>query len=490
MRPILVSKRIPEVKIGLEVHCQLTNLKTKLFCGCPSNYRGDPPNTHLCPVCLGIPGALPVLNAKAVEDAVMIALALNSEISRRTTFFRKNYYYPDMAKNFQISQYDKAGGIPIALGGTVKIEADHDRKIRIRRIQLEEDPAKLVHPGTIETSPYTLVDYNRSGIALTEIVTEPDLSSPGEARIFLKKMRSILEHLGVSDGELEGAMRCDANISLAGGGRVEVKNISSFKEVERALRFEIMRQASRIEKGVRVEMETRHWDEARRITISLRTKETEQEYRYFPEPDLVPLIISEDYIEKCRKQMPELPDARANRFVKQYGLPLYDAKVLIAEKALADFFEQCAKAYHDPKKISNWMMGDLLRRLHEKDIDIHESKITPEHLVKMVKLIDDGVISGKIAKKVIRMIVETGKTPEEIVEEEGLIRITSEKLLEKMVAEVFERHQKAVRDALKDEKAAHFLVGELMRATDGKADPQLTNRIVKRKLKEISDSGV
>ncbi|MCK4243832.1 Asp-tRNA(Asn)/Glu-tRNA(Gln) amidotransferase GatCAB subunit B, partial [Candidatus Bathyarchaeota archaeon] len=282
------------------------------------------------------------------------------------------------------------------------------------------------------------------------------------------------------------AMRSDANVSIAGGGRVEIKNISSFKEVERALRFEIIRQTSKMERGTQVEMETRHWDEARRVTISLRTKETEQEYRYFPEPDLVPLVISKDYIEECKKILPELPDVRARRFVKQYRIPLYDARVLTGEKALADFFEECTKIYNYPKKVSNWMMGDLLRRLHEEDVEIRESKITPKHLGKMLNLTDEGVISGKIAKKVLQIMVKTGKMPEEVVEEEGLTRITSEKFLDKMVNKVFERNQKAVQDALKDEKAAHFLVGELMRVTDGKADPQLANRIVKRKLKQIS----
>ena len=482
-----MSKKTSGVIIGLEVHCQLTDLETKLFCGCPSDYRGSGPNSHVCPVCLGLPGALPVLNAKAVKDAVMVALALGSKIPEKTNFFRKNYYYPDMSKNFQISQYDKAGGIPIATGGALKIEGNHkQKKVGIIRLQLEEDPAKLVHLGTIKTSPYTLVDYNRSGIALLEIVTEPDLKSPAEARQFLKKLRSVLEHLGVSNGELEGAMRSDANVSIAGGGRVEIKNISSFKEVERALRFEIIRQTSKMERGTQVEMETRHWDEAGRVTISLRTKETEQEYRYFPEPDLVPLVISKDYIEECKKILPELPDVRARRFVKQYRIPLYDARVLTGEKALADFFEECTKIYNYPKKVSNWMMGDLLRRLHEEDVEIRESKITPKHLGKMLNLTDEGVISGKIAKKVLQIMVKTGKMPEEVVEEEGLTRITSEKFLDKMVNKVFERNQKAVQDALKDEKAAHFLVGELMRVTDGKADPQLANRIVKRKLKQIS----
>lgn len=479
----------PGVKIGLEIHCQLTNLNTKLFCGCSADYRGEPPNTHVCPVCLGIPGSLPVVNRKAVEDAVMAALALKSKIPRKTLFFRKNYYYPDMPKNFQISQYDRAGGTPLALGGSTSIQVGRRKKrIRIRRVHIEEDPAKLVHLGPIDASPYTLVDYNRAGIALLEIVTEPDLRSPREARAFLQKLRSILEHLGVSDGGLEGAMRCDANISLAGGTRVEIKNISSFKEVERALRFEITRQKSLISKGLRVKMETRHWDETRRVTITLRTKEAEQDYRYFPEPDLVPIVLPNKMIREIEAKMPELPDARRDRFVKQYELPSYDAGVLTSDKALADFFEKCVELYPHPKKISNWMMSDLLRRLHEESLEIEESKITPKHLADMIELIDRGIISGKIAKKILPETVKTGRSPIEIVEARRLVRITSPETIEKLVDQVFERYPKAVQDALLDRKAVHYLVGRLMELTKGRADPRLTDRIIKEKLAKISKS--
>jgi len=475
-----------DVLIGLEVHCQLTNLKTKLFCGCSTDYRDDPPNTHVCPICLGIPGSLPSVNRKAVEDAVLVGFALKSRVSRESVFFRKNYYYPDMAKNFQISQYDKAGGIPVATGGRVEAQVDHvKRVVRIKRLQLEEDPAKLVHLGSIDTSPYTLVDYNRAGVALLEIVTEPDLRSPKEARIFLQKLRSILEHLGVSDGGLEGSMRCDANISLPGGRRVEVKNISSFKEVERALSFEMTRQKSVVSKGLKVEMETRHWDEVRRLTVSLRSKEAEHDYRYFPEPDLVPVVVSEGWLGELEARMPELPDSRRERFVKTYQIPSYDSTVLTSDKALADFFEDCAKLYPNAKKVSNWVMGDLLRWLHEEDIGIEEAKITPKALVEMLNLIDEGVISGKIAKKILPEVIKTGKAPREVVEEKNLIRLASFKEVERIVNNVFKENPKAVQDALIEEKAAHYLVGQVMRATKGKADPELTNRIVKDKLRRL-----
>ncbi len=422
----------------------------------------------------------------AVKDAVMVALALGSKISRKTTFFRKNYYYPDMSKNFQISQYDKAGGAPIAVGGEVRIQVKHEEKrIRIRRVQLEEDTAKLVHIGAIDKSPYTLVDYNRSGIALLEVVTEPDLESPDEARAFLTKLRSILEHLGVCDGKLSGAIRCDANISLEGGKRVEIKNISSYKEVERALKFEIMRQRSMILKGIEVKRKTRHWDEDRRVTVALRGKEKEEDYRYFPEPDLMPIVISEEYISKIRERMPELPDARGERFIEQYKLPPYDAGVLTSDKDLADFFERCVKIYNKPKEISNWMMGDLLRRLYEEGIEISESKITPKHLADMIRLIDEGVISGKIAKRVLPEVIKTGRDPIEIVREEGLFLISSEGELEELTERVFRENRKAVLDALKDEKAVHYLIGQLMALTNGRADPQLANKVIREKLREM-----
>jgi len=474
------------VKIGLEVHIQLTNLRTKLFCGCSSDYRGKEPNTNICPVCMGEPGTLPVLNAGAVEDAVMVAFALGTEVSRRTVFSRKNYFYPDMPKNFQISQYDGAGGVPFAVGGVVTV--DGGKRVRIRRIQLEEDPGKLVYEGTIDSSPTVLVDYNRAGIALAEVVTEPDIESPREARLFLQKIRSILEHLGVSDGSLEGAMRCDANISMAGGKRVEVKNISSFKDVERALNFEVARQRSLIGKGLSVGMETRHWDATRRITVSLRVKEEEQDYRYFPEPDLVPIVLSDEDLDRVKQRMPMLPDTRKIMFSEKYGVPAQNADVLTGSKTLADFFEECLSQYPSPEKLSNWLVGDLLAQLHESGLEITESKVTPSHIVQMLMLIDDGTISGKIAKKVLQEMVATGKMPHTIVEELGLKRIASREEVKEVVAKVFTENPGAVEDALKDGKAAHFLIGQLMKATRGRVDPILANEVVREKLAEISAS--
>ncbi|MEN3061194.1 MAG: Asp-tRNA(Asn)/Glu-tRNA(Gln) amidotransferase subunit GatB, partial [Candidatus Methanosuratincola petrocarbonis] len=410
-------------------------------------------------------------------------LALNSRISERTSFYRKNYYYVDMGKNFQISMYETKGSKTICEGGFIDINVGSSRKrVRITRIQLEEDPAKLVHIGPIDLSPYTLVDYNRAGMALLEIVTEPDMSSPREARLFLQKLRSIMEHIGAFDGGMEGAMRCDANISIKGGTRVEIKNISSFKEVERALNFEISRQRSLLEKGERVRRETRHWDEVRKVTISLREKEEEHDYRYFPEPDIPPITISSEFIEKVKGKMPELPDARAERFVREYGLPQYDAQVLTAEKRLADFFEEAARLFGEPKTVSNWIMSDLLGVLHEKGLGIEDARISPASFAGMLKMIRDGTISGKIGKIILPMLVTSGKSAEEVVRENGMTRIADREAIEKVVEEVFSENPKAVSDALSDEKAAHFLVGQVMRKTRGKGDPELVNLCIRERL--------
>ncbi len=475
-----------KVKIGLEAHCQLTNLRTKLFCSCSSDYREHPPNTFVCPTCLGLPGALPTVNRRAFETAITVALALNCKLASNTFFVRKNYFYPDMPKNFQISQYDLEGGEPLASGGYVTFTVNQMRKtVRFRRIHLEEDPGKLFHPGGIEVSPYTLVDYNRSGIALLEIVTEPEMESPDEARNFLWKLRSILEHLGVFDGGLEGAMRCDANISVGGKSRIEVKNISSFKDVERALNYEIMRQRELIKKSIRFGMETRHWDDLKRVTISLRTKEEEQDYRYFVEPDLCPIRIEQNQIDCLQASMPELPDTRKDRLISQYGLPEYDSELLVSERALADFFEQCSQLYGKPKNVSNWLMGDVLQCLYSLDVDITHSEITPENLAEMLTLIDKGEISVKIAKKVLWEIMKTGRKASAVVEEKGWRRITDREILSKIVDQVFKKYPQAVQDALKDEKAAHYLVGKIMGTSGGKADPDLTNEIIRKRLEGL-----
>jgi aspartyl-tRNA(Asn)/glutamyl-tRNA(Gln) amidotransferase subunit B len=475
-----------DVVIGIEIHCQLTKLKTKLFCGCSSDYRGKEPNANTCVICLGHPGSLPKPNSVAIDYAIMTGLALKSDISPRTSFYRKNYFYVDMSKNFQISMYETGEAATICEGGYLDINVGPKRKrVRVTRLQLEEDPARLVHIGPIDLSPYTLVDYNRAGMALLEIVTEPDMSSPKEARLFLQKLRSILEHIDAFDGGLEGAMRCDANVSIRGSKRVEIKNISSFKEVEKALNFEISRQKGIIQKGERVVRETRHWDEIRKVTISLREKEEEHDYRYFPEPDIVPLEINKELITAIRNRMPELPDARADRFVHEYDIPNYDALVLTSEKALADFFEACVKSFGDAKTVSNWVMGDLLGVLHDQDLELNSAKITPKSFAKMLRMIGEGKISGKIGKIILPELVTSGKMPEEIVKERGMQRITNRDYLETIVTEVFEENKKAVEDSLKDDNARNFLIGQVMKKTRGKGDPQLVNDVVKGRILKI-----
>lgn len=481
-----MSDEVGRIKIGLEVHCQLTSLATKLFCSSPADYRGRPPNTNICPVCIGTPGSLPSLNRKAVYYATMVALALNFKLSDRMLFFRKNYFYPDMSKNFQITQYDRAGGVPFATDGYIHL--DSGKKIRLGRMQLEEDPAKLSYDGTIDSSTKTFVDYNRAGVALIEIVTEPDLKSPREAREFLNKLTSIVEHLGVSDLGLEGSVRCDANISLAGGRRVEVKNISSFKEVERALSFEMTRQKSLTSKGISIAQETRHWDDVRRITISLRVKEEEQDYRYFPEADLVPVVLSKGFIKDVKSDMPELPKERERRFQQEYNLSGETAQVLVKEKGLADFFEDSAKYSKDAREAGSWLAVDLQAFLNEAGKELADLEITPKHIAELADMVSNAEVSRGAAKTIFLEMLKTSKMPRSIAEEKGLKVIADSKFVEDVTEKVFKENPKAVQDAVKDEKAINFLLGQIMRATRGRVDPAVANRIVREKLSAVKSS--
>ena len=466
------------LKIGLEVHCQLTILNTKLFCSCPANYRGAEPNMNICEICMGLPGTLPGLNEKAVEAAMKIALALNCRIAETANFFRKNYFYPDLPKNFQITQYDKAGGVAIAKEGYVETS---DGRIRIRRIQIEEDPAKLSYEGTIVSSPFALVDYNRAGIALVEIVTEPDLESPKHAREFLRKLRSILEHIGVCDGSLEGAMRCDANISLFGGKRVEVKNISSFREVERALNFEITRQKTMARAAKAEGMETRHWDEVRRVTVTLRVKESEEDYRYFPEPDLVPITISKDYISRAKVQMAELPDERKERFVRDYKISEDMASVLVGEKQVADFFEGCIKSFKAPRLLGSWLAMDILGYLNRSQKTFGDIEFSPKDLAEIAKLVEEKHLTDASAKAIIIKAIKQGKSRLEAAKmEDGVIG--DERVLMDAVRTIFEENRKAVEDAKSDPNAINFLMGQVMKATKGRADHGLARRLIQEAL--------
>ncbi len=474
-----------KAKIGLEIHVQLTSLKTKLFCSCSADYRKSPPNTHVCPVCLGLPGALPTINRKAVEHAIAVCLALNGEVADTLIFERKHYFYPDLPKNYQITQYSK----PICRNGFVEINVKgRSKTIRIRRINLEEDPGRLVYPtGNPLTSPYVLVDYNRSGVALLEIVTEPDMETPEEATFFLEKLRSILEHLGVCDCGLEAAMRVDANISVEGGERVEVKNIGSIKEVERALRYEILRQTQILAKGGKVARETRHWDPVRKVTVTARVKEYEEDYRYMPDPNLPPVPIPLSLVEKVKASLPELPDARVKRFVQEYGLSEKLARVLVyTSKTLADFFEDVVKLYPvKPERTANYIVNDLLNWLKDEDLKPLYTRLKPAHVAKLMKLLDKGVISIRQAKELAEHLVRKGVDPEKWVKEQGFTKIADINLLSKVVEEVFKEYPKAVEDALQKPKAINFLVGMVMRKTRGRADPKLARELVEKKLAEL-----
>lgn len=474
-----------ETVIGLEVHVELKT-KSKIFCDSTTAFGGEP-NTHVCPVCMGLPGVLPVVNKNVVEYAIRAALALNCRIAEYSKFDRKNYYYPDMPKNYQISQYD----LPIAEHGYLNIEIDgKTRRIGITRLHMEEDTGKLVHQGNITTTPYSLVDYNRAGVPLIEIVSEPDLRSPEEAYEYLNKLKAIIQYTDVSDCKMEeGSLRCDANVSVRPvgskelGTKSEIKNMNSFKALQKALAYEVERQIELVEEGGRVVQETRTWDESKGVTLSMRSKEYAHDYRYLPDPDLVPMVIEQAWVEEIKRSLPELPDDRKERYISDYGLPAYDAMVLTITKELADYFEACVAVYANPKAVSNWVMGDLSRLLNANSKDIADCPIKPEQLAAMLQLLDKGTISGKIAKTVFEEMFASGKDAETIVKEKGLVQISDEGAIAAIVAEVLANNPKSVEDyrAGKD-RALGFLVGQVMKASKGKANPEMVNKLLKEKL--------
>ncbi|MEM2527950.1 MAG: Asp-tRNA(Asn)/Glu-tRNA(Gln) amidotransferase subunit GatB [Ignisphaera sp.] len=472
-----------KVLIGLEIHIQLTSLASKLFCSTHSNYREGNPNTYVCPVCLGLPGTLPVVNRKAIEYAIAVARALNCEISDRVVFVRKHYFYPDLPKNYQISQYDGPGFTPIARNGYIKIFSNGRTKfIRIRRINIEEDPGKIHYIGGIEEAQYSLVDYNRSGIPLLEIVTEPDIDSPKEARIFLDKLIAILEYLGAVDTALEGSFRVDANISIEGYGRVEIKNIGSIKDVEKALMYEIVRQKRIVEQGGTIARETRHWDERKGITVPLRAKEFEEDYRYFPDPDLPPIRISNEVVNRILSRLPELPDQRIERFIMQYNLDEYRATVLVLNKWLADFFEEGTKIYSNYKRLADVLITDFLRWVKELSLDVKKLSVKPHDIVKLLELLDRGVLSIKMVKELMPQVIRGEIDIDEYIRAMGYTRIDDEQYLEQIALETVRENPKAVEDALRNPKAINFLIGAIMKKTGGRADPQKTRDILMKIL--------
>jgi aspartyl-tRNA(Asn)/glutamyl-tRNA(Gln) amidotransferase subunit B len=472
-----------ETVIGLEVHVQLSTA-SKMFCGCAVAF-GAPPNTLTCPVCLGLPGSLPVLNRRAVDLGIRTALALECRIHPESQFHRKNYYYPDLPKNYQISQYQYKDHPPLATGGVLRVPtADAHRPIGIRRVHLEEDTGKLVH-----ADGRSLVDYNRCGTPLMEVVSEPDLRSPEEARVFLTHLRTVLQFAEVTSGRLEeGTFRCDANLSLrppggAYGTRTEIKNMNSLRSVERALRFEEARQHQLLQRGEDVVQETRHWDEDREITFSSREKEEAQDYRYFPEPDLVPLLVDAAWIERIRAGLPELPEARRRRYVEMFGLPEHDAGLLTATRAMAEFFEETARRFAKPKIISNWLIGDVAAYLNAAGREIDEVPVRPEHLAGLLALVDTGQLSGRSAKEVLEEMLRSGRPAEAVVQERGLVQISDEAMLAAIVQGVIAEHPGPVGDvrAGKDQ-AVTFLVGQVMKKTRGRANPAMVNRLIREQL--------
>ena len=467
-----------EVIIGLEVHAELST-KTKIYCNCSTSFGADP-NTHCCPICTGMPGTLPVLNEKVVEYAVKAGLATNCEISRFSKQDRKNYFYPDLPKAYQVSQYD----LPLCIGGHIDINVDGNKKaIGITRIHIEEDAGKLIHDAYTGD---TLVDMNRCAVPLIEIVSEPDIRSADEAIAYMQTLKSVLEYLEVCDCKMqEGSLRCDVNLSVRPvgqkefGTRTETKNLNSFKAIANSIEFEIQRQIEVLNEGGKIYQETRRFDDNKGIGYAMRSKEDAQDYRYFPEPDLAPIVLEDKYINDIKNSLPEMPHIKKERYIKDYELPEYDAEILTSSKDSAAFFEKAADICKNPKAISNWIMGDFARMLNEKEIEITESKVTEENLAKLITLMDKGTISSKMAKEIFEDMFETGDDPEEIVSKKGLVQISDEGAIKEIVEKVLANNPQSIADykAGKD-RAIGFLVGQIMKETKGKANPQVVNKLL------------
>lgn len=470
-----------ELVVGLEVHCQL-NTDSKAFCGCSTEF-GKPANTNVCPVCLALPGALPVLNRRVVEDAVKLGLATDCTIARQSILARKNYFYPDLPKGYQISQYEE----PVCSEGEVLVDTDEGRKsIRLVRIHIEEDAGKSIH----DIGDDTFIDVNRCGVPLLEIVSYPDIRSANEASSYLQKLRQVIKYLGISDGNMEeGSLRCDANVSvrLKGaeeyGTRTEIKNMNSFKNVEKAIEYEAQRHIDILESGGTISQETRLWDADKQETRSMRSKEFAHDYRYFPDPDLVPVQIDDEMLERLKLELPEFPEARAERFVKEFGIPVYDAGVLTAEREVSDYFEAVVRACSDAKAASNWVMGEVLRMLKERNISVASFSVPPERLGGLISLIGGGTISNTIAKQVFERMLETGGDPGAIVEEEGLAQVSDTAEIEKIVQSVIDANSGQVEQYRSGKtRVFGFFVGQCMKAMKGKANPVVVNEILKQKL--------
>ena len=467
-----------EVIIGLEVHAELST-KTKMYCNCSTTFGADP-NTHCCPICTGMPGVLPVLNERVVEYAVKAGLATNCEISRFSKQDRKNYFYPDLPKAYQTSQYD----LPLCIGGHLDINVNGNKKrIGITRIHIEEDAGKLIHDAYTGD---TLVDMNRCAVPLIEIVSEPDIRSADEAVAYMQTLKSILEYLEVCDCKMqEGSLRCDVNLSVRPvgqkefGTRTETKNLNSFKAIHNSIEFEIQRQIEVLENGGVVHQETRRFDDVKGVGYAMRSKEDAQDYRYFPEPDLAPIVLSDEYINNIKDNLPEMPHIKKERYINEYGLPEYDAEILTSSKKTASFFEKTNSICNNPKSVSNWLMGDFARLLNEKEIEIDESNVTEENLASLIMLIAKGTISSKIAKQIFEEMFETGENAEDIVNKKGLVQISDEGAIKEICQRIVDANPQSIADykAGKD-RAIGFLVGQIMKETKGKANPQIVNKLL------------
>lgn len=464
-------------KIGLEIHCQLTKLESKLFCMCKADYRKFPPNSNICPICMGLPGSLPILNKNAVEKAALISLALGCNVPGKISFFRKNYFYPDLPKNFQITQYNAYGNTSIGSDGRIEVDG---KEIRIRRVQLEEDPGRLIYEGISGKNLITLVDYNRAGTPLVEIVTEPDFESPRHVRLFLNILSDLVENIGLSDPYLDGAMRVDGNVSVEKANRVEIKNVASFRDMEKALHFEITRQQSLVSRDIPVPAETRHWDEAREITIPSRTKEEEHDYRYLPEADIPIIQISEKAIDILRKQMPESISAKKEKYVKKYGIPPQVADVLSSDKFYSDLFEK-SHTIDNAKEVANIITTDLMgfADTREKKMGL---KITAQHLSDLANAIVCNKITRNSGKVALQEMEKTGKSLSEVMENLDLGHVGDASLLDAVIDEVFLEEEKAVLEAKQNADAINYIIGKIMKKTKGKADPAVTLEIVRKKL--------
>ena len=464
-------------KIGLEIHCQLTKLQSKLFCSCKANYREFEPNHNICPVCMGLPGSLPRLNQKAIESATSIAMALSCETPEKIAFFRKNYFYPDLPKNFQITQLNVYGDMSVGGEGYVDVEG---KKIKIRRIQLEEDPGRLIYEGESERTKITLVDYNRAGTPLVEIVTDPDFENPRQVRVFLNILSDLLENLGVAEPGLEGAMRADGNVSIEGGNKVEIKNIGSFHDLEKALHFEITRQQSLSERDIEIAQETRHWDERRKITVSSRSKEEDQDYRYFLENDIPWVKISQEMRDSLKKDLPESISSKKERFVEKFDIAPQVADILASDKYYSDLFEN-AHSDSDAKDIANLITTDLMGFVDTKE-KRENSKLTSQHLSDLVTAINDKTLTRTSSKTALQEIVKSGKPVKELLTEMDLGQVSDSSEIESIIMQVFEEEKQAVLDAKENPETVNYLVGKVMQKTKGKADPVKTLELIKSKI--------